>query len=139
LIFELHLIRVGWLPSAVHAVFNIYRPEWMSTVGAFTAELADVIATFCAECTDNIVVCRDTKCPGVDGLYVDIELAAMFDSFGMSQNVQSTTRGDSLLNVLASCHPAAITAVTVVESDELSDHRLIFAQLAIRRAKLKTS
>jgi len=34
---------------ARHAVFHIYRPQWMSTVPAFADELADMIAKFAAK------------------------------------------------------------------------------------------
>ena len=64
----------------------------MSTVAAFVDELSDVIAALGADCSNNIIVCGDLNCPGVDGTHVDNELAAAFDSFGLFQLVQSPTR-----------------------------------------------
>jgi len=67
--FELQLLRVG-LPSSTHVIINIYRPQWMSTVAAFVDELSDVIAALGAACSDNIIVCGDLNCPGVDSAHV---------------------------------------------------------------------
>ena len=81
--FELQLLRVG-LSSSSHVIINIYRPQWMSTVTAFVDELSEVIATLGADCSDNIIVCGDLNCPGVDSTHVDEELADAFDSFSSS-------------------------------------------------------
>ena len=110
--FELKLIHVRLPPSTVHAVFNIYRPQRIpqrsTSVAAFVDELGDVITSFAASCADNIVIIDDLNAPGVVGSHIDDELATLFESFGMTQFVNSPTRGDNLLDVIASVDPSAI-------------------------------
>jgi hypothetical protein len=101
--FELQLVRVESPPSTVHSVFNIYRPQripqWSTSVAAFVDKLNDVITSFAALRTDNIVIIGDLNAPGVDGLHIDDELTALFESLGMTQFVNAPTRGESLLDV----------------------------------------
>ena len=59
----------------------------------------------------------------------------MFESFGMTQFVNSPTRGDNLLDVIASVDPSAIKGVSVNDGGRLSDHQLIVAKLASHRSK----
>ena len=91
--FEFQLIRVGLPPSTVRAVFTVYRPQRIpkrsTSVAAFVDELGDIITSFAASCADNIVIIGDLNAPGVDGLHIDDELAALFKSFGMMQFVNS--------------------------------------------------
>ena len=135
--FELQLLRVG-LPPSSHVVVNIYRPQWMSTVSAFVNELADVIAALAAGSSDNIIVCGDLNCPGVDVLHPDDKLTDVFDSFGMSQLVRSPTRDDNVLDVLASGNPTAVFDVKVCDAGHVSDHRLITASVVVRTPRPKT-
>jgi len=83
--FELQFIHVGLPPTTVHAVFNIYRPQRMSqrstSFAAFVDELGDVITSLSASCANNIVNVCDLNVPGVDGSHIDVELAALFESF----------------------------------------------------------
>lgn len=135
--FELQLIRIGSPPSVVHAVFHIYRPQWMSSVPAFVDELADIIALFGASCTDSFIVCGDLNCPGADGTRVDELLAIALDSFGLLQHVNLPTRHDNLLDILASSDPSVVTGVGVDDAGLISDHRLVTARLAVHRVKQK--
>jgi len=59
---------------------------------AFVDELDDVITLFAASCADNIVIIGDLRAPGVDGSHINDELATLFESFGMTQFVDSPTR-----------------------------------------------
>jgi len=86
-------------------------------------------------CADNIVIIGDLNAPGVDGSHINDELATLFESFGMTQFVDSPTRGDNLLDVIASSNPSAIEGVSVNDVGRLSDHQLIVAKLASYRAK----
>ena len=71
----------------------------------------------------------------MDGSHIDGELATLFESFGMKQFVNSPTRGDSLLDVIASVDSSVITGVSVNDGGRLSDHQLIVAKLVSRRSK----
>ena len=135
--FELQLIRVGLPPLTVHAVLNIYRPQRIpqrsTSVAAFVDELGDVITSFAASFADNIVIIGDLNAPGADGSHIDDE--SLFESFGMTQFINSPTRGDNLLDVIASVEPSAIEGVSVNDGGRLSDHQLIVAKLASHRSK----
>jgi len=65
----------------------------------------DVNSTsFAASCADNSVIIGDLNAP-----VVDVDLAALLESFGMTQFVDSPARDDSLLDVIASGDSSAIT------------------------------
>jgi len=51
--------------------------------------LSDVIASLNANSTDNLVVCGDVNCPGPTPSSVDVALAEMLDSLGLTQLVGS--------------------------------------------------
>jgi hypothetical protein len=51
------------------------------------------MTSFAASCADYIVIIGDLNAPGVDGSHIDDELATLFESFGMTQFVNSPTRG----------------------------------------------
>jgi hypothetical protein len=137
--FELQLIRVGLPPSTVHAVYNLYRPQRIpkrpTSVAAFIDELCDVITSFAASCADNIVIIGDLNAPGVDGLHIDDELATLFESRGMTQFVNSPTRDDNLLDVIASADSSAMKGVAVNDGGRMSDHQLILSKRASHRSK----
>ena len=84
--FEAQLVRVG-LPPSSHTVLHIYTPQWKSTVAEFVDELSDVIASLNANSTDNLIVCGDVNCPGPTPSSVDVALAEMLDSLGLTQLV----------------------------------------------------
>jgi hypothetical protein len=132
--FEMQLVRVG-LPPLTHAVINIYRPQWMSSVPEFIDELDDIIASLGVECTDNIVLCGDLNCPGVDGSHVDAGLETTLDSLGLTQFVNSTTRCTSLLDVLASSSTALVSNVNVDDAGRMYDHCLVTANITTRSPK----
>jgi len=88
-------------------------------------------------CSDNIIVCGDLNCPGVDSTHVDSthdddELAAAFDSFGLWQLAQSPTRCDYLLDVLALIDPADVSGVPVSDGCYICDHRLITVNIVVQ-------
>jgi hypothetical protein len=81
-------------------------------------------------------------------------LAAALDSFGLMQKFDSSTRGENLLDILASSDPLAVFGARVCEVSRLpnhrlvvgarvredgllSDHCLVVARLAARRLKQK--
>jgi len=109
--FEMQLVRVG-LPPLTHAVIHLYRPQWMSTVPEFIDDLSDVIASLGAECSDNIVLCGDLNCPGVDSEHLDAGLENALDALDLTQFVHAPTRGDSLLDIVASATSALVSEST---------------------------
>ena len=46
-------------------------------------------------------MCGDMNCPGSDCNGADDDLTSLFDSFGFNQHANTPTRGDNLLDVLA--------------------------------------
>ena len=135
--FELQLVRDESPPLTVPSVFNIYRPQRIpqqsTSVAAFADVLGDVITSFAAMCADNIVI-GDLNAPGVDGLHIDDELTALLKSIGMTQFVNTPTRGDKLLDVIVSVDSPAITGVSLNDCRRLSDHQLIVAKLMSYRS-----
>ena len=81
--FEMQLVCVG-LPPLTHAVIHIYRPPWMSSVLEFIDDLTDIIASLCAECGDNIVLCGDLNCPGADSSHLDAGLEEALDALDLT-------------------------------------------------------
>ena len=132
--FEAQLVRVG-LPPSSHTVLHVYRPQWKSTVAEFVDELSDVIASLNANSTDNLVVCGDVNCPGPTPSSVDVALAEMLDSLGLTQLVGSPTRDNNLLDVLASTSSTLITNVAVDDAGLISDHRIVTANVTVRSPK----
>jgi len=132
--FEMQLVRVG-LPPLTHAVIHVYRPQWMSTVPDFIDELTGIIASLSVDCNDNIILCGDLNCPGVDSTHVDDRLERALDALDLTQFVNSATRGDNLLDVLASSTSTLVSGVKVDDAGLLSDHRLVSANLTIRCPK----
>ena len=111
---------------------NVYRPQWMSSVSGFVDELADIVASLSSDCSDDVLLCGDVNCPGLDHSSVDVELADCFQSLGLAQLVGEPTRcvpgcTAHLLDVLATSRPAIVNDVKVSDADFLSDHRLVSA------------
>ena len=68
-------------------------------------------------------------------MIIDDKLVALFESFGMTQFVNSPTRGDSPLDVIASEDSFDITRISVNDGSRLSDHQLTVAKLESHRSK----
>ena len=132
--FEAQLIRVS-LPPSSHTVLHIYRSQWKSTVAEFVDELSDAIASLNANYTDNLVVCGDVNCPGPTTSSVDVGLAEMLDSLGLTQLVGSPTHDNNLLDVLALTSSTLITNVAVDDAGLISDHRIVTANVNVRSPK----
>ena len=132
--FEAQLVRVG-LPPSSHTVLHIYRSQWKSTVAEFVDELSDAIASLNANYTDNLVVCGDVNCPGPTTSSVDVGLAEMLDSLGLTQLVGSPTHDNNLLDVLALTSSTLITNVAVDDAGLISDHRIVTANVNVRSPK----
>ena len=83
---------------------------------------------------DRLLLQGDVNCPGLAGTStVDSDLTATLESFGYSQHVQTPTRANSVLEIIANVTPSLTTGVPVVEVGEISDHRLVVAELLVQR------
>jgi hypothetical protein len=131
---ELQRVRVG-LPPLCHTVFNVYRPQWKSSVADFVDELSDIIASVAADCSDTILLVGDLNAPGVDGGHVDDRLKSALDDLGLTMFVNSATRESALLDVLASSSIGVVSGVRIDEAGQLSDHRLVTANVTTRCSK----
>ena len=96
----MQLVHITSSNSRSVVLANIYRlprcpgPEFLD-------ELTDVVTSIYTASNDQLVLCGDVNCPGVDGTCVDDSLASLLDSLGLDQLVTSPTRDDSLLDILA--------------------------------------
>ena len=88
-------------------VVNIYRPRHLSR-STFFEELADLIVLVGADSNASILLCGDMNCLGSDCNRADDDLTSLFDSFGLNQHVNTPTRGDNLLDVLATDERVAV-------------------------------
>jgi len=93
--------------------------------------LSDVIASLNANSTDNVVVCSDVNCPDATSSSVNVGLAEILDSLGLTQLVGSPTRDNNLLDVLASTSSTLITNVAVDDASLISDHRIVTANVTV--------
>ena len=119
-------------------VVNIYRPSHLSRPTFFEA-LADLIALVGADSNANILLCGDINCPGSDCNRADVDLTSLFDSFGLNQHVNTPTRGDNLLDVLATEDRVAVFGVLANDVGLISDHRMIYAKLRSRSPPCKST
>ena len=123
--FEVQLVKItSTVPPTT--VVNIYRPPHLSRT-AFFEELADLIALIGADSNANILLCGDMNCPGSDCNRADVTI--LFDSFGLNQHVNTLTRGDNRLDVLAAEDRVAVSGVAVDDMGLISDHRMVYAKL----------
>jgi len=104
-------------------------------VPEFIDELTSIIASLSVDCSDNIILCGDLNCLGVDSTHVDDRLERALDALDLTQFVNSATRGDNLLDVLASSSSTLVSGVKVDDAGLLSDHRLVTANLTTRCPK----
>ena len=84
--FELQLVRLTASRKSV-TVMNVYRPQWMSSVLGFVDELANIMASLSSYCNDDVILCGDVNCPGVDNSYVDVELAVSSHLVSLSSSL----------------------------------------------------
>ena len=77
------------------------------------------------------------NCPGSDCNRVDDDLTSLFDSFGLNQHVNTPTRGNNLLDVLATEDRVAVSGVAVDDVGLISDHRMVYAKLRSRSLPYK--
>jgi len=127
--FELQVVKLV-VPSPV-VLLNIYKLD--GSIPLFLDELADVVSTVCAGCTDRVLVTGDLNCPGVSPDAVDERLEDILDSFCLTQHVKQPTRIDNLLDILATDSSLPVCDVRVDDAGHASDHRLVTCKLAINR------
>jgi len=101
-----------------------------SSLTLFFDEFADFLSTV-GSLFDNIVICGDLNCPGPDSMSTDPDLAAVFDSFDLTQHVSSPTRNNNLLDVLAAEPAVGVHDIRVDDAGQLSDHRLVAGMLSV--------
>jgi hypothetical protein len=136
--FELQLVRLG-PDSTPIAIANIYRRPSSTgrpnPIPEFLDGLADFLSSFAAGAVDRLLICGDVNCPGLVGTStIDTELTATqscHESFGHSQHVQTPTRANSILDIIADISPSLATGIAVVEVGDISDHHLVVAELMV--------
>ena len=112
-------------------VVNIYRPSSSPLTELFFDQLADMLSSLAATTTDHLLICGDFNCPGTDQSTVDHRLVDILETFGLDQHVKEATRGDNVLDVVAT-HPSIVVSnVRVDEAGMVSDHRLVIATLQL--------
>lgn len=134
--FELLLVRLtSSKPPLTAAV--VYRPPGGSIL-QFNEELSDVLSELSAFNSDQLLLCGDINCPGVDNCSIDPTVSTTFNDFNLTQHVRSATRfnPDHLLDVFITDERLIVNNVRVEPAGRASDHCLIVADI---RAKAVAS
>ena len=109
---------------------NVYRPPSQSK-SVFIEELLDIISTITASSgNDRLLICGDVNLPGLPGsLNIDVDLQEALESLGLHQHVVQPTRGDNILDILATSGTIPLTRISLSDAGFVSDHRMILASV----------
>jgi len=112
-------------------LINIYQPH-SPPAAAFYEELETLFSVSTSKSSARVVLCGDFNCPGSDEKSINVKLAEVFASCGLQQHVDQPTRGDHLLDVIATVDAHIIKSIHIVDCTAMSDHRLITTVLQLR-------
>ena len=117
--FELQLVLVGSGPSTF-ILMNVYRPPSQSK-SVFIEELLDIISTITASSSnDRLLICGDVNLPGLPGsLNIDVDLQEALESLELHQHVAQPTRGDNILDILATSGTIPLTGISLFHNNNL--------------------
>ena len=128
--YECKIVKIV-LPLSFITIFNIYRPPAGSIV-SFIEELADLIASIVANINDKLLLWCDFNWPGTDDSHVDDDLQLLLKLFWLNLLVHEPTRGESLLDVIASDDCGLFSDLCITDAGLISDHRLIHCKIRVR-------
>ena len=128
--FEHQLIKITSVQKSFHAV-NIYCPSSSPLTELFFDQLADMMSSLAATTFDHLLICGDFNFPGTDQSTVDHRLVDVLETFGLDQHVNEATRGENILDVVATNPSLVVSNVRVDEAGMVSDHRLVIATLQL--------
>ena len=135
--FELQLVSVQVSHITV-LVANVYRPPRCSKT-TFLDEFAEMLTLIERGFSEKLIICGDFSLPGLNSISIDDRLSTLLDTHGYQQHVSEPTRCNNLLDLLitpiSSEMQTLVSNVTVVSSNDLSDHNLVIGDLSIRRIK----
>lgn len=123
--FELQSVTVQFGRKTC-LVLNLYRPPNSSPTQTFFDELAELLAEVVTLHPVAVLLCGDLNCPGPTPSTVHVNLQQTLADFSFIQHVTTPTRENNLLDIFASL-ACPVTSVNVIDSHELSDHRLVKA------------
>jgi len=81
--------------------------------------------------SDYLMLCGDVNCPSAIGLGHDKRLSTTLMELGLTQQVTQPTRGDRLLDIVASDYAIPVRNVLVSDNAGIFDHRLITAEVLL--------
>ena len=125
--FEVQLMKINTTVPPT-TIVNIYRPP-SSSRAVFLDYLAELIAVISADTNAGLLLCGDVNCAGTNADNIDDDLQSVFDSFGLTQHVNTSTRGDNLLDIIVTEDPLAVSGLSVDDAGLVRDHRLVIAKL----------
>ena len=89
--------------------------------------------------SEKLIICGDFNLPGLNSISIDDRLSTLLDTHGYQQHVSEPTRCNNMLDLLISPisleMQTLVSNVTVVSSNDLSDHNLVIGDQSIRRIK----
>ena len=125
--FELQLVSVQVSHITV-LVANVYRPPRCSKT-TFLDEFAEMLTLIERGFSEKLIICGDFNLPGLNSISIDDRLSTLLDTHGYQQHVSEPTRCNNLLDLLitpiSSEMQTLVSNVTVVSSNDLSDHNLV--------------
>ena len=127
--FEMQCICIRSTHRSV-LLLNIYRPPHSAASAEFFTELGNVIAATTVHYSGPVLLVGDLNCHSTTPGYVDDKLLDLLTSLDFVQHVTKPTRGNQILDIVASSsHCSPILSVSVQSSHEISDHLLVKARL----------
>ena len=114
-------------------IVNVYKPPASSRT-VFLDELAELTSVISADMNAGLLLCGDMNCAGTDADNINDNLRSMFDTFGLTQHVNTPTWGDNLLDIIVIEDSLAVSGLSINNAGLVSDHRLVLATLWARPA-----
>ena len=91
-------------------------------MSVFLDELAKSILVISADTNARLLLCDDVNCAGTDADNIDDDLRSVLDSFGLTQHVNTPTRGNNLLDIIVTEEPVAVSGLSVDDAGLVRDH-----------------
>jgi len=118
---------------------NIYRPPSCAPSACFYNELSSYLSELIIHKSLPIILCGDFNCAGEQSDCISSQLQNVLDSLNFTQHVNKPTRGENLLDIIATDGLSLVTSTSVISSHQISDHSLIKCSLNVQKPPTPTT
>ena len=103
----------------------------------FIDEFLDIISTITATFgNDRLIVCGDVNLPGLPrSSNIDADLHEALESVEFHQQVALPTRGDNILDILATSDGIHTAGIVISDAGFISDHRMILTSVPAKKRR----